>query len=356
MALKLRVFKLYGYDSAKTLSYVLTREIFVAVLQNSGFSCVIVKHSGKSGLKSGLMSTALDSIHVICEGHYVLVNTLVILKRDLGNAAFLLASHVDNVLVNGIVISCICKIAYEALDTTLKAKLVYYRLVSSVVNENNSDACVKETLLSHTVKESIVIENRLLEYLGVGLKGNLYAMGTLGRIALTDEFSRYTASFESFRVSLTLVAIIKLYPKRKRVYDGCTNSVKTAGDLISAAAEFTARVENGINHLGSRNTLLRVNTCGDTSTVILYGNAVIVVYSNGYFIAVSCKSLVYGVIHDFVYKVMESANRGSTDIHTRSFSYRLKSFKNLYFIFAVMLLFDFFLSLDFFRHFLYPLL
>jgi len=40
---------------------------------------------------------------------------------------------------------------------------------------------------------------------------------TLRGISLTHEFSRYSASFESFGISLTLVAVVKLYPKRKRV-------------------------------------------------------------------------------------------------------------------------------------------
>ena len=50
-------------------------------------------------------------------------------------------------------------------------------------------------------------------------------------------------------ISLAVAAVFNLYPLGERVNDRCTNSVQTSRDLISASAELSTGMENGIYDL-----------------------------------------------------------------------------------------------------------
>ena len=243
------------------------------------------------------------------------------------------------------------KVGYKRLNTALKVIFVLNDLVLSLVAQNYSYSAVEERLLSHSVCKNIVLEDRFLKYRGVGLEGHLYSVRSFGTLSFFAEGTRDLTSLKSLGISLSLIAVVKLDPLGKRVYNGCADAVKTSGYLISTATEFSARVKYGINHLRRRYTLFWVDSRRNTASVILYGNTVSLVYSNGYLIAKARKSLVNRVIHYLVNKVMKSADRGSTYIHTRTLSYRLKSLKNLYLIFVIHLIwvvFHFFRSFSLF--------
>ena len=113
--------------------------------------------------------------------------------------------------------------------------------------------------------------------------------------------------------------------------------MKTAGDFIALSAEFAARVKDGIYHLRRRDTLRRMYTGGDTAPVILYRNAVAGVYRYLYQVAVTGKRLVYRVIHYFIDKMVQSAHRSCTDVHSGALADSLKSLKHLYLAFGVCL-------------------
>ena len=112
--------------------------------------------------------------------------------------------------------------------------------------------------------------------------------------------------------------------------------METAGYLVAAAAEFTACVEYGINDCCSRYALLRVYTYGDASSVIGNADYIALKYLYGYLGTVACKGFVYGVVHNLVNEVVESAGTCGTDVHTRSFADCLQSFEDLYVVFIVV--------------------
>ena len=47
--------------------------------------------------------------------------------------------------------------------------------------------------------------------------------------------------------------------------------------------------------------------------------------------------LVDGVVHNFIYQMVQAAGAGGADIHARAFAYRLESFQYLYLAFVVHL-------------------
>ena len=124
---------------------------------------------------------------------------------------------------------------------------------------------------------------------------------------------------------------------RQRIYNRSTDSVKTSCYLISAAAEFSACVEDSINNCSRRNLLLRVYTCRNTTSVI--GNSDNIARQKFYIYerAVACKSLVDSVINDLINQMMQSLRSCRADVHTRSLSYRFKTFKYLYLIFVIVI-------------------
>ena len=78
-------------------------------------------------------------------------------------------------------------------------------------------------------------------------------------------------------------------------------------------------------------------TGGDTAPVILYRNAVSGVYRYLYQVAVTGKRLVYRVIHYFIDKMVQSAHRSCSDVHSGALADSLKSLKHLYLAFGVCL-------------------
>ena len=108
---------------------------------------------------------------------------------------------------------------------------------------------------------------------------------------------------------IDIFSVIYFYFKifRKRVYNRRTHAVQTAGNLVSAAAEFTSRVKNGKYNLNRRESGLSLNTRRNTSSVIFYGYRVILVYGNSYFLAISRQSLVNRVINNLIDKMVKSS-------------------------------------------------
>ena len=88
------------------------------------------------------------------------------------------------------------------------------------------------------------------------------------------------------------VTDLYLKPLGKSVNNRCTDTVETAGDLISAAAELTAGMKHRKDNLKSRLSRC-VSTCRDSSSVIGYADYVSLpdFYRNAG--AMTGKSLVY---------------------------------------------------------------
>ena len=71
-------------------------------------------------------------------------------------------------------------------------------------------------------------------------------------------------------LEVDVLAVIngKLEPLGKRIYNRRTNAVKSARNLVSAAAEFSARVEDGVNNGSRTYALLGMYAGGDSTSVV----------------------------------------------------------------------------------------
>ena len=83
--------------------------------------------------------------------------------------------------------------------------------------------------------------------------------------------------------------------------------MQTAGNLIAAAAEFAAGMQNGIHNRHGRQTRLVLHADRHAAAVILHADDVAGQDAHIDAVAIACKRFVDGVIYDFVNKVVKSS-------------------------------------------------
>ena len=131
---------------------------------------------------------------------------------------------------------------------------------------------------------------------------------------------------------MTALAHLDLQPRGKRIDDGSANAVQTAGNLIAAAAELAAGMQNGIHNRHSRQPCLVLHADRHAAAVILHADDVAGQDAHIDAVAIACKRFVDGVIYDFVNKVVQAARTGGADIHARALADGFQTFKDLYLI------------------------
>ena len=123
--------------------------------------------------------------------------------------------------------------------------------------------------------------------------------------------------------------------------------MKTTGYLVSSTAEFTTCMENGKYYFDCRNTCLFIDSYRNATTVINNSDRIIRINCYFYFCTKSSQCFIYSIVNYLIYKMMKTSGRSRTNIHSRSFSYSFKSFKNLNLISSVFIRHsEFFLSSD----------
>ena len=105
--------------------------------------------------------------------------------------------------------------------------------------------------------------------------------------------------------------------------------MEAAGDLIASAAELTAGVEDGVNHLQGGLAGLGLDVYGDAPAVVHHGNGVPLVDLHQYLRAEARQGLVNGVIHNLIDQVVEAGGGRGADIHAGPFPDGLQSLQDL---------------------------
>ena len=113
------------------------------------------------------------------------------------------------------------------------------------------------------------------------------------------------------------------------------HAVKSAGDLIAAAAELSSGVQHSKHHLQGGASGLGLGVHGDTAAIIGDSNGVSLVDGHGNLITESGQGLVDCVVDNFVYQMVQSRFAGGADIHAGPFPDGLQSLQNLNFRTAV---------------------
>ena len=67
LSLELRLGEFDADNGSQSLADIVTRELLVAVFENGIFASVVVENAGQSGLETGLMSTAVNGVDIVCK-------------------------------------------------------------------------------------------------------------------------------------------------------------------------------------------------------------------------------------------------------------------------------------------------
>ena len=255
------------------------------------------------------------------------------LQRNLYRHAVLLTLTVNDLRVKSLLASV--QVAYKLTDTTLIMEYLLALLSLSLILQNDTKALSQESHLTKSLFQDIIIINSLLKDLLVRKEINLRTGKP--RITVTYHLQRIhsLATLISLFVFLTLSVDGNLQPFGKCIYNRCTNTVKTTGNLISSTAELTACVKNGKYNLNCRNTSLMIDTNRNTTTIICNCNGIIRIDIYMDLRTKTSQCFIDCVIHDLIYEMMKSTAGGTSDIHSRPLTYGFQSFQDLDLIRAV---------------------
>ncbi len=195
--------------------------------------------------------------------------------------------------------------------------------VLTAVGERDFKSPGQESRLTQAHLQRIVIVDRFLKDAFIRKEGHLCAVLFRGTAPLHAQrihgFSLFIALFVDFSVFKDL----DLQPLGEGVYDRRAHAMQAAGNLISAAAEFSSCVQDGEYDFDCREARLFLDIDRYAASVILYGDGVVFIDLNLYLIAKAGQRLVHRIVYDLVYKMMEAPHGRTADIHSGSFSDRL---------------------------------
>ena len=290
------------------------------------------------------MSTAVGGVNVIGKREDHLVVAVVVLESHFCESVAVHAGNVDHVFRQGFQTTLLVEIFHELADTALIVE--HFRAgfcFVPLVGKDNADTGIQERLFPQPLQQNfIVVLSSFLENFCICLKLD----GGTGFGGVSDHTEQFiiAAAVELLKIHVFAVLDGQLQPFRQGVYNRRTDTVQTAGNFISAAAELTAGMENGIHDSCRRDALFRVNAYRNTASVIGYANDIFRqnIYSN--FGTESCQRLVNGVVYDLVDQVVQSFGTSRSNVHARTLSNRLQTFQHLNLILRIILctLFHFF--------------
>ena len=175
--------------------------------------------------------------------------------------------------------------------------------------------------------EGFVVVDEGIEHLGIGLEGD----GSTGAVGGADNGHLLgdVTPGEAHLVDLATLVYPHLQPLREGVDHRGAHAVEAAGDLVAAAAELAAGVEDGIDHLQGGLAGLRLDVHGDAAAIVGDGDGIALVDDDVDLIAVAGQGLVDGVVHDLVDQVMKAGSAGGADVHTGALAHGLETLQDL---------------------------
>ena len=153
----------------------------------------------------------------------------------------------------------------------------------------------------------------------------------------TLNFFYYLSFGEGHRIDFSVFTNRNIQKTGQCIHNTGSHTVQSAGNLIAGSAELSAGMEYGKYNFKCRLSGFLLDIYRNSSTVILYGNGIVLMNGYGNIVAKTGQSLIYGIIHYLINKVMQAANRSTADIHSGTFSYRFQTLQYLNLIRTVFL-------------------
>ena len=271
------------------------------------------------------MSTAVRGIDIIYESKDAFCKAVIVLESNFHQNAVLFAGSIKNIFIQGC--SGVIQVRNEFLDTAFVVEgMVLFHAFTQVEQIDLQTFC-QERSFAETLFQNVIFENCFFENLIIGQE--MHESTSNVCFAHNSQRSNYVTSGIFLFMDLTIAVNLYHQPFRQSIYNGRTNAVQTAGNLISAAAEFTTGMKDGKYHLQGRHAFLLIDIDRDTTAIIHNGNGVIGMDFYSDFVAEASQSFVNGVIYDFINQMMQTSGTGGADIHTGTLADCLQTFQDL---------------------------
>ena len=199
-------------------------------------------------------------------------------------------------------------------------------LLSGVPN-GDGQARIQKRLFPHPGVQRLVIINDSIKNLRIRLERHLRAGSVCG--AYNFHLLGDGPPGEFHLIDLTVLVHPYRKPYGQGIHHRCAHAVEAAGDLIAAAAEFSAGVEDCIDHLQGRPAGLGLNVHGNAPAVVGDGDGLPRIDGDRNVLAIPGQGLVNGIVHDLIDQVVQTGDGGGADIHTWPFPDRFQPFQHL---------------------------
>ena len=262
---------------------------------------------------------------VVGEGDQSLDIAVVILEGDFGDGVVLGAAEVNDLLMDGGLI--LVDVTDELPDAALVAHGFALLFAFPLILDADAQARVQESLLPHTGMENLIVIDRVVKHLRVGLEAD----GGAGFIRLAHHMDSLgdLAPGEGHLVDFSFLVDLNLQPFGQSIDHRGAHAVEAAGDLIAPAAELAAGVQNGENNFQSTLAGLLLNVYGDAAAVIGDGDDIPLLNANLNVVTEPGQGLIDGVIHNFINQVVQTRGGGGADVHARPLAHRLQALQDL---------------------------
>ena len=201
----------------------------------------------------------------------------------------------------------------------------------ALVRQHDAHARIQERLLAQTRFERLkFVDRRLLEDFGVGLEPHRGA--GLRRVLERPHVLQVVdgvAALEALAVQAAVLPHLDFQPRGQRVDDRSADAVQAAGNLIAAAAELAARVQNRIDDRDGRQAGLLLHADRDAAAVVPHINDVARQDLDVDAVAVAGKRLIDRVVDDLIDEVVQAARPRGADVHARALPDGLQTLENL---------------------------
>ena len=252
----------------------------------------------------------------------------VIHDCHLDGCALLLCVEVDDVVEE--VGTTAVDVADEVLQTAFAMELLSFcfaLFIGSQVGQRDGDACIQVSQFAHTIGEDVIFICSGCEDCLVGPE--LLTCASQFRCADSFDSSHGFADGVFLLIDLAITVNLADHLGRKGVHTADTHTMQTAADFVAAFVELTASMQNSHDHLESALVFLFVHVDRNASTVVLNGDAVVLVDCHFDVCAIACQRFVDRVVDGFVHEMVQSLLADVADIHGRTLTYGFQSFQHL---------------------------
>ena len=324
LTFKLGIGQLNGNNGSNTFPAIFTGNLVIAL--NDTVLCTVgIEYTGQRSFKAGFMHTAFGGIDLVGKAQHGFVVAIVILQRNFCTGITLHAAHIDNIIMD----RCLIPVApgYKFTDTAFIAHGILDCFIGAFIGNADPQTGSQKCLFPHTGMQDLIVINGIIEHLRIRLEGNFRS----GLVSFTHD-GHFLGDMTPGKLHFIDVAfLIYPYPQPfgQGIYNRRTNTVQTAGNFITATAEFTAGMQHGKYNFQRRLSGLCLDINRDTTTIVGDSNGITGIDGHSNIFTVSGQSFIDRVIHDLIDQVMQTGRGSRTDIHTGTFPHCFQTLQNL---------------------------